>query len=66
MADIEIKSIEYLRELQHLHDNWQEDAACVCCGWAADEIERLRRELRELTDHLLEMADRIDDEYPRT
>ena len=29
MADIEIKSVEYLRELQHLHDDWQEDAACV-------------------------------------
>ena len=44
---MDIGSVEYLRELAEDH----KDCAGLCCGWAADEIERLRAALREACDY---------------
>lgn len=36
-----IKSIEYLRDLSNWMDNPEEDFVCIAANWAADRIEKL-------------------------
>lgn len=42
MSDENVRSLEYLRGLSRLHEDWRNDSACVCCDWAVLEIEQLR------------------------
>lgn len=49
MNDIEVKSLEYLRELSRSHDDWQNDPSCLCSDWAVNEIEKLRAENKQLS-----------------
>jgi len=50
MTDPEIRSLDYLRELSRLTDDWENDPACMCCDWAVGEIERLRNAVAYLRE----------------
>ena|SRR3972149_3618096 len=53
-SDVEIRSLDYLRQLSRLHEDWENDPACQCCDWAVTELVAMADELRkfqqEMTD----------------
>ncbi len=58
MADTECRSLEYLRHLSRLHEDWSMDQAC--CDWAVLEIERLQAEVADLTEEAFRLIARLE------
>ncbi len=62
MSEYPIKSLEYLRDLSLLVDD---DPACECCSWAAEEIERLREQRCLAEEEVIKLREELRQERMR-